>query len=120
MHRHKQSRAGRQHRHVQAEESRQRRAGHFVAATEEPDERFADDWNGAWYARAVLGREEGEFIPGQEIAAKAKAEHDEEQKTARDPRQLAWLAIGLEQPHAEQVDEYHTNEQIGRPAVDVA
>jgi hypothetical protein len=108
-----------QNRHMQAVEPGQGRAGHLVAAAQEPHHEAADDGHGARNPRPDLGGEERQLVPRQEIAAEAEREHQEQQQHAAQPRQLARLPVGLQEERAEHVHEGQQNEQVRRPAVDV-
>src|SRR5207249_5948073 len=64
--------------------------------------------------------EERELVPGQQVAAEPEPEHQEEEQNAADPGQLSRLSIRFQNEDAEEVCEGQTNQQIRRPAVDVA
>ena len=54
---------------VQPVEARQRRAGHIVAAAQEPHQEVADDRHRPGDAGADFGREERQLVPRQQVAA---------------------------------------------------
>ena len=70
--------------------------------------------------RSDPGGEIRQLVPGQEIAAEAEGQEEDEEEEARDPGQLPGLAVGLQEEGREHVDEEDADEDVGRPAVDGA
>ena len=54
---------------------------------------------------ADFRRKERQLIPGKQIAAEAKTDHDEQQKDAAQPGNFAWWIISSEEKYAEHVNE---------------
>src|ERR1051326_1780207 len=106
-----------QHGDVEAEEARQGRARHLVAAAQEAEHRVSDDWYHSCDLRADFGGEEGELVPGQEVAAEAEADADEEESDARHPGHLAWASVGAHEIDAEHGNEQSRDHEVGRPTV---
>ena len=103
---------------MEAKESDQRGSSHLRAAAEKNHDGMADDGNLSGHLRAHRGGEEGQLVPGQQIAAEAESHDQKEQQHAGDPCQLAGLAVGLEKQDAEHVGKGGEDHQIGGPGVD--
>src|SRR5581483_8463707 len=76
--------------------------------------------HGASDTRADFGREERELVPRQQVPAEPESQHQKEQKRARQPRQLTRFSVRLQEEDTEQVRERRADQQVRRPAVDVA
>src|SRR5205823_2966089 len=69
---------------------------------------------------AHLGRKKRELVPGKQIPAESKADHDEEQEDTAEPGDLARRVICAQKENAEQVNEQRRNHQIRGPAMNRA
>ncbi len=81
---------------MESEEAGQRGARDFFAAAQKDHHGLADDGNLSGDLRSDLGGEEGQRVPGQQVAAEAESHDQKEQQHARDPGELSGLAIRLE------------------------
>ena len=88
---------------MESKESGERGSGHLRAAAEKDHHGLADDGNLPGHLRADRGGEEGQFVPGQQVAAKAESHRQKKRQHAADPCQLPRPAIGLQKQHAERV-----------------
>ncbi len=106
-------RGGRQNGHVKSEEARQCGARDVVAAAQKSEHRPPDYGNDAGDFGAHLGRKERQLVPGQQVTAKPKTDHDKQQHHAADPGDFARWVIRPQKEDAEHVYEQRGNHQIG-------
>ena len=105
---------------MEGEEAGERGRAHIFAAAQEASQHGTREGRGAGDIRAHLGGEVGDLIPGQQVTAEAKAQHEAEQRDATEPGKLARAPVGVREHHAEHVHEGEEDQQVGTPTVDGA
>src|SRR5439155_12337556 len=97
---------------VKSKEARQRCAGHIVAAAQESQRGPANYRNDSRDLGTYLGGKERELVPGKQIPAEPKTDHDEEQDYTAEQGDLARRVRRAQKENAEQVNEQRRNHQI--------
>src|SRR4029453_16003999 len=102
---------------MKTEESGQRRSGHFIPTSQEPEDGPADQRNHSCDFGSDLGRKKSKLVPWQEVPAESKADRKQQQEHTGKPGYLPWLSVRPHEVDAEHVDKQRGDHKVGRPAV---
>ncbi len=108
---------GRQHDHVEGEETLDGELADLGTAAQHIGNHRADEGNGDRNLKADLGGEVAELVHGQQVAGEAEDGGQAEQRHAAEPSKLTRLAVGLHKEDREHMHEDGEQHQVGGPGM---
>src|ERR1017187_8148960 len=103
---------------MESKEPSQRGSRYFFTTAEKDHQGLADDRNLPGNLSADLSGEEGQGVPGQQVAAETEPHDEKQENYSADPSELTRFAVRFKEQHAEHVRERGKDHQVGRPGVD--
>src|ERR1022692_2338906 len=103
---------------MESKEPSQRGSRYFFTTAEKDHQGLADDRKLPGNLSGDLSGEEGQGVPGQQVAAETEPHDEKQENYSADPSELTRFAVRFKEQHAEHVRERGKDHQVGRPGVD--
>src|SRR3972149_4190469 len=103
---------------MKAKHTRECRTCNVFTAPQQDHDRFSDHRHDTCDIRSDFGGKEGQFVPGEKIAAEAETHSQKQHGHPGKPRYFPRFAIRLCEIHAEHMNDGGKDEKVGGPAVD--